>query len=87
MKIFGKLLNDSGLVDLDLNGVEISDYEVDIRAQVFMNGWQEAEKVHKKLLNNISFQLNKKLAGGCQGEELIRSYNERIGGFLDDFIF
>lgn len=66
---------------------DISNEEVDIRAQIFLNGWQEAEKVYRKLINNISFRLNIKLAEGCQSKELIQFYNQKIGGFLDDFVF
>lgn len=87
MRSFEELLSDSGLTDLDLNGVEITEYEVEERAQCFLNGWRIAEKVYRKKINNISFELNRKLLQGCRSEILILFYNERIGGLLNDFIF
>ena len=66
---------------------EVSDEEVDIRAQVFLNGYRLVEESTRKKINNISFQLNRKFAKGCQARELIESYNEMIGQFQDDFIF
>lgn len=87
MKTFEELLSDSGLTDLDLDGVEISDYEIGERIQCFLNGYQLAENIHKRLINNISFQLNIKFVKGYQIKELIQFYNEQIGGFLDDLIY
>jgi len=89
MKTFEELISEIGRDESeDLPDYpDVSDEEVDIRAQVFLNGWEEAEKVYKKLINNISFQLNKKFAGDCQAKELIRFYNESVGRLLDDFIF
>lgn len=69
------------------NYPDISDEEIELRLQVFFNGWEVAEKLHRKKLNNLSFQLNRKILEGCQGEDLIRFYNERVGAVLDDFIF
>jgi len=66
---------------------EVSDEEVDIRAQVFLNGYRVVEESTRKKINDISFQLNQKFAKGCQAGELIESYNEMIGQFQDDFIF
>jgi len=87
MKSFEELLSDSGLTDLDLNGVEISDYEIGERVQSLLNGYRIAENIHRKELNKLSFQLNRKILEGCQGKELIRFYDERVGSILDDFIF
>jgi len=66
---------------------DVSDEEVEIRAKVFLRAFKETERLHRKRINNISFQLNKKALEGCQVKELIQLYNEEIGGFLDDFIF
>jgi len=87
MKSFEELLSDSGLVEVDLNGVGITSYEIEERAQCLLNGYRLAENIHKRLINNISFRLNRKILEGCQGKELIRFYNERVGSVLDDFIF
>lgn len=87
MRTFKKLLSDSGLIDLDLNGVEISDYEIGERVQSLLNGYRMAENIHREELNKLSFQLNRKMLEGCQGKELIQFYNRRIGSFLNDFIF
>lgn len=87
MKTFEELLNDSKLIDLDLNGVEISGYEIGERVQSLLNGYQIAENIHRKDLNKLSFQLNRKMLEGCRSKELIRFYNERVGSILDDFIF
>lgn len=87
MKTFEELINDSESIGLDLNGKEISEYEVGERIQCFINGFQIAEKTHRNQLNKISFQLNRKILEGCQGEELIQFYNDQIGSFLDDFIY
>lgn len=87
MKTFEKLLSDSGLIDLDLNGVEISDYEIGERMQCLLNGYRLAENIHRRLINKLSFRLNKKILEGCQGKELIRFYNEIVGSVLNDFIF
>ncbi|MBA7495748.1 hypothetical protein ES702_06337 [subsurface metagenome] len=86
MKSFEELLSDSR-VELDLNGVEISDYEIGERLQSFLNGCKIAEDRHRKKLNKLSFQLNKKALEGCPVEEMIRFYNKRVGSILDDFIF
>lgn len=67
--------------------LDISDEEVGIRLQIFINGLGVAERIHRKLINNLSFQLNRKILEGCQGEDLIQFYNERVGAVLDDFIF
>ena len=66
---------------------EPTDKEVTARAQAFLNGYRVVEKSNRERINNISFQLNRKYAKGCQAGELIRSYNEKIGIFLDDFVF
>lgn len=87
MKSFEELLSDSELIDLDLNGVEISDYEIGERVQSLLNGYRIAENIHRKELNKLSFQLSRKMLEGCQSKELIRFYNERVGSILDDFIF
>lgn len=68
-------------------GKEITNEEVDIRAQVYLNGYEQAERGIRKGINNISFQLNRKFVKGCQAGELLQFYNERIGGFLDDLIY
>lgn len=73
-------------VETDLNGVKISEYEVGERIGAFLNGVRLTENRVRKAINNISFQLNRKMLKGCQTEELIQFYNKRIGGFLDDFI-
>ena len=67
-------------------GQYISDEEVSLRVQIFINAWQEAENLHRKLLNNLSFAVNRKILEGCQGEELIEFYNSRVGAILDAFI-
>lgn len=64
-----------------------TDEEAEKRAEVFLNGYRIAENYCRKHINNISFQLNNKFAKGGQAKELIRLYNERIGGFLDDLIY
>lgn len=89
MKTFEELISGIGCNEPEdlFDYPDISDEEVDIRAQVFLNGWREAEKVYRKLINNLSFQLNKKLVEGYQSEDLIEFYNERVGAILDDFIF
>ena len=87
MKSIEELLNDLEGVEVDLNGVEISDYEIGERLQSFFNGCRKVENIHRKELNKLSFQLNRKALEGCQGKELIRFYNERVGSILDDFIF
>jgi len=61
--------------------------EAEMRAEVFLNGYRMVEESNRKQINDISFQLNRKFAKGCQARELIESYNEMIGKFLDDFIF
>ena len=66
--------------------MDCSDEEAEIRAQVFLNGYKMAENLHKKSINNISFQLNRRFKEGGQAGELIQLYNERIGCFLDDLI-
>lgn len=86
LRSFEELLNDLE-TDLDLDGVEISDYEIEMRAQSLLNGYKMAENILRKKLNKLSFQLNKKLAEGYRAKELIQFYNESIGRLLDDFIF
>jgi len=66
---------------------DISDEEIDIRLEILLRGQRDAEVLHREKINNISFQLNRKVAEGCQAQELIRFYNESIGSLLDDFIF
>ena len=66
---------------------EISDEEIDIRATILMRTYRDVEKSHRKKINDISYQLNKKTVEGCQTKELIQLYNKEIGSFLDDFIF
>lgn len=84
MKSFEELI--SG-IDFEPDYPDISDEEVEIRLQVFFNGWQVAENIHRKLINNLSFQVNKKALEGCQVKDLIEFYNERVGAILNDFIF
>ena len=79
-------LIDEGPRDLP-EGKEITDEEVTVRANIFLNGYRVVEKAHRKIINDISFQLNRKFAKGCQARELIESYNVLIGRFQDDFIF
>ena len=67
-------------------GKEITDEEVTVRVDVFLNGWGMAEKTYRKLFNNLSFQVNKKALEGCQVKELIEFYNERVGRILDAFV-
>lgn len=57
MRSFEELLNDLESKDLDLNGVEISDYEIGMRLQCFFNGFEQAEKVHKKAISNFEKEL------------------------------
>lgn len=66
---------------------DVSDEEVDIRLQIFLNGVRVVEKSHRKRINNLSFKLNKKILEGCQAKELIQSYNEGVRRLLDDFVF
>jgi len=66
---------------------DVSDEEVDIRVEVLLRERKDVERLHREKINNISFQLNRKVAEGCQAKELITFYNESIGSFLDDFIF
>lgn len=87
MKSFEELIDDLESTGLDLNGKEISEYEVGERVQCFINGYEIAEKTHRNRLNRISFQLNRKILKGCQGKDLLQLYNDLIGGFLDDFIY
>ena len=61
--------------------------EAEMRAEVFLNGYRLAEEPFRQKLNNLSFQLNRKILAGCQGKELLQFYNERVGAVLDDFIF
>ena len=87
MKSFEELLNDLESKDLDLNGVEISEYEIGERVQSLLNGYRLAENIHRKELNKLSFKLNRKVLEGCQAKELIQFYNENVGRLLDDNIF
>jgi len=64
-----------------------TDEEAEKRAEAFLNGYKSAEQCSRKEINNISFQLNNKFVKGGQAKELLRLYNERIGGFLDDLIY
>ena len=82
MKSFEDLLKDLGEGD-----EEVTDEEVEIRAEVFLNAYRAAENWHRKQLNNLSFQLNKRFLAGCGARELLWFYNEKIGGILDDFIY
>ena len=66
---------------------DISDEEVDARVEIFIRSHKDIENLHREKINNISFQLNRKVAEGCQAKELIAFYNESIGSLLDDFIF
>ena len=66
---------------------EVSDEEVEIRVKVLLRGWKDVERKHRKAINGISFELNRKFAKGCQARELIESYNKMIGQFQDAFIF
>ena len=87
MKTFEELIKDSEFTDVDLNGVPISGYEIGERLKASLNGYRLAENIYRKELNKLSFQLNRKILEGCQGKELIRFYNKRVGSVLDDFIF
>lgn len=87
MKTFEELIKDSEFTDVDLNDVPISGYEIEQRLKALLNGYRLAENLHRKELNKLSFQLNRKMLEGCQGKKLIQFYNRKIGGFLDDFIF
>jgi len=57
MKSFEELLNDLEFRETDLNGVEISDYEIEMRLQCFLNGFELAEKIHKKAISNLEKEL------------------------------
>lgn len=80
MKSFEELIS-------EIDYPEETNEEVGIRAEVFLNAYQAAENWHRKQLNNLSFQLNKRFLQGCQAKELIWFYNEKVGGILDDFIY
>lgn len=62
MKSFEELLSDPGLANLDLNGVEITDYEIGMRLQCFLNGFELAEKLakdkRKKSIIDLERELN-----------------------------
>jgi len=66
---------------------DVSDEEVDIRVEVLLREHKDVERLHREKINNISFQLNRKVAEGCQAKELIQFYNESIGSFLNAFVF
>ena len=66
---------------------DVPDEEVDIRVGVFLNGYKDAENLLRKALNNLSFQVNRKILEGCQGEELLQFYNESVGAVLNAFVF
>jgi len=85
IKSFKELM--AGVEDPGEVEITCTDEEAEIRAQVFLNGYEAAEQCSRRLINNISFQLNKKALEGCQAKDLIQFYNERIGGLLDDFIY
>lgn len=61
--------------------------EAEKRAEVFLNGYRVAEQRSRRLINDISFRLNNKLAKGCQAKQLIKLYNQSVGRLLDDFIY
>ena len=66
---------------------DIPDEEVTIRVEVFLRGYQSAESLFRKLINDISFRVNRKILEGCQGEELLQFYNENVGAVLNAFVF
>ena len=66
---------------------DVSDEEVTSRVMVLLRTLKDTEQEHRKKINNISSYLNRRAAEGCQAVELINFYNERIGGFLDDFVY
>lgn len=66
---------------------DIPDEEMTIRVEVFLRGFQNAENLFRKVLNNLSFQVNRKIIEGCQGEELLQFYNEKAGAVLNAFVF
>ena len=80
MKNFEELIS-------EIDYLEETNEEVEIKAEVFLNGYRLAEDCQRKLINNLSFQLNKRFLQGCQAKELIWFYNEKVGGILDDFIY
>jgi len=80
MKNFEELIS-------EIDYPEETNEEVEIKAEVFLNGYRTAEDWQRKLINNLSFQMNKRFLQGCQAKELIWFYNEKIGGILDDFIY
>lgn len=85
LKSFEELI--SNLEEGDEEEDEITNEEIDIRAEVFLNAFKLAGNLQKERINNLSFQLNGKFVEGCQAPELIQFYNEEVGRFLDDFIF
>jgi len=61
MKDFEELTKDLESTHVDLNGVEISDYEIGMRIQCFLNGFELAEKLardkHKRSIIKIDGEL------------------------------
>lgn len=62
MKDFEELIKDLGSTHIDLNNVEISDYEIGMRMQCFLNGFELAEKLardkRKRSIIKIDGELN-----------------------------
>ena len=65
---------------------DLTEKEVDTRVQVILNGYELAEKGIRKHINDISFDLNIKYKEGYTSQELIKLYNQNIGGLLDAFV-
>jgi len=65
---------------------DLTEKEVDTRVQVFLNGYELAEKGIRKHINDISFDLNIKYKEGYTSQELIKFFNQNIGGLLDAFV-
>ena len=66
---------------------DISDEEVDKRAEVFLRAFKVVETIHRQKINNLSLQINKKALEGYPVKELIEFYNEQVRAILDDFTF
>ncbi|MBA7500799.1 hypothetical protein ES704_03560 [subsurface metagenome] len=78
------------MVDIEDSGEAeepCTDEEAEKRVEVFLNGYRIAEDSCRRLINDLSFRLNNKFAKDGQAKELLRFYNERIGGFLDDLVY
>jgi len=66
---------------------DIPDEEVTIRVKIFLRGCKSEDENHRKLLNALTFELNKGFKEGCEAEELIDFYNKNIRSILNAFIF